>query len=616
MTKKGMALLLTLVMLFSCAVPVSADKAEKANLLVNCDMETTVGGKITNWNCKGDAGDTYEVATDIVHGGKQSIKVTDAGSNTYMCMEQTVKIVPGETYSVEGYCYPVDLANGGAAIKVEMYRMNDNGKTEYIDKVETDYKALKKNAWNKIGFEVTAPKECVQFIVLFRMNMGACLYFDDLALNGAKPEVGEPLADKNYVPLPAGEKELLTNASFEELDENGYPKNWEAYKGWSKDSASIQFSQDGGYDGENTIDIIGSGNPWVRQLIYRPFKKGEVYQISAWFRIQSSGKIGAKLEYHDAEDIYMGGDNTEGNTTATGEQWAQYVYHMTIPNDCERVSFYIRNFDGGGAVEIDSASFYRIKAPAAVCVDTDEVFYYTEEAEAGKYGHIEALINQEQYPELAGLPVSFRIKDGATVVYEKTGIMPDSLAVTHDFRISVLKEEWKEYTLEVAAVGADGKDAAVESISIYKYPRPTYLNEKGKVILPDGKEINPAMWYHVEIKDYPQLAAAGGTVVQSRYETPDGILSCLEAAEDAGLMVMAALYRGMLPAGHPNNVENTTTIIEKVKDHPALLGYMVMDEPSSNFSNKPELFEDSYKLIRTLDPNHIVYMVEASPEYY
>ncbi len=436
-------------------------------------------------------------------------------------------------------------------------------------------------------------------------------------LTVGRPPVKKTVPSPNYIPMPEGSEELLTNTSFEERTEGGGVRGWSASAGgWTEQNEKVRVSEENAHDGSVCVNISGSGNPYVTQQIYSDFKKGEVYQLSTWVRIPEQGAQGFKCEWYDESSSYLGGHNTESYATPTGDTWVQHVYMMEIPQNCASIYFLVRNFSGSGSIFVDSVSFYRISQPAKVFLEAENIFFYTDDAAKGQKGTIEALVNSEVYEELEDSTVSFRLKDGNTVLDEKTKVVPENAKAYYEFRASLLKEEWKAYTVEVSVIGADGTVQVKAERPVYKYPRPTYLNEKGKIVLPDGKELNPTLWYHVDPSDYGRLVAAGGTVVQTRWEDYERIKFCLDEAEKVGLKVMAALYRDMKPAAHPDNVENTTEIITKLKDHPALLGYMVMDEPSSKFANRLEFFEESYKLIRTLDPDHIVYLVEHNPGYY
>ena len=88
----------------------------------------------------------------------------------------------------------------------------------------------------------------------------------------------------------------------------------------------------------------------------------------------------------------------------------------------------------------------------------------------------------------------------------------------------------------------------------------------------------------------------------------------LDAAHALGLKAVVGLYPDMKPAGYPTSVDRTTYYIEKYRNHPAVLGWAVLDEPSAYFKfwELEAVMEDSYKLIRSLDPVHPVYAVEAT----
>lgn len=88
----------------------------------------------------------------------------------------------------------------------------------------------------------------------------------------------------------------------------------------------------------------------------------------------------------------------------------------------------------------------------------------------------------------------------------------------------------------------------------------------------------------------------------------------LDAAYQNGVYLLLNLYNNMLPAGHPDNVANTQTFVNAAKNHPALFGYMIMDEPFINSIDKEATYgylKNSYKIIRDLDSAHPVYVVEC-----
>lgn len=419
-----------------------------------------------------------------------------------------------------------------------------------------------------------------------------------------------------YVPMPEGSKELLTNTSFEQKEGIG-ARNWTCIGGEWEGNEYVSLTDIDPYEGKSAIRINSRirNNPWTKQVVRGTFRKGEVYQMSAWVRKENDGGFGFKLEWFDDEEKIIRGNNSDFFTENTGKKWVQVVQHMTIPVDCNIIYFYVRMFSTDIA-DVDSVSFYKIKDPDKVTIETDEIFYYTEEAQKGGLGKAEAFVNAAYYPELTDQSVTFRLRSEDSVIVESKGHAVSNGYATWQFPISLMRYEWKEYILEVAAVDNNGKETAVTSRPIYKYPRPTMLNEEGRIILDNGEIFNPVLYYHVEVERYAQVKAIGATAVQACDETLSGVWECLEEAKRHGLKVMVPLYKDMIPAGHESNVANTIEIIENIKDHPALLGYMVMDEPSSYWGQKLYVFEDSYKLIRMLDAKHPVYMVEASPVWF
>ncbi|MDD6308400.1 MAG: S-layer homology domain-containing protein [Clostridia bacterium] len=612
--KKVLSLFLVIFMLLALSLPISAAAGE--NLLYNPDMEEVDDGIISGWNLGGgDAKTNRATSTKIKHGGQTAMQLMDT-EEKYLYLTQTIKVVGGETYKVGGFINPFDLGGGHVAIKVELYGEDDQGQKVYLDKAETNYTTLSKGKWQEIGFEVQTDVETTEVNVMFRMNKGKVVYFDDLYFIGKKPEKPEPKPNPLYKEMPAGSQELIQNASFEEVeDATGTVKNWEAIGGWENEKKYVEVTSDSPMEGNKAVHIQTNtnNNPWARQLVYHEFKKGETYQCSAWVRIHT-GIFVLKLEWHDKEDKYIGGYSTDQYASVTGEQWVQYVYNLTIPEDCSRISFYVRGF-GAANLEVDCVSFYKVSDSPMLSLTTDEVFYYTEEANGIAKGTAVTEVFTDRYPELKDAKLDMQLLDGETVLYEEKGLTQTDAKVSFAYKLSLLKEEKHAYTVKASIRNQDGTLLGELSRPIYKYPRPEILDEKGHFII-DGEQFIPQLYYHVRPEQYPLVKAIGGNCVQSNAENLSGIKNCLDKAQEHGLKVMAALYKGMKPAGHPDNVANTKEVIRGIKDHPALLGYMVMDEPGQHFPGQYPMFEDSYKLIRDLDPKHVVYICEDTKENY
>ena len=83
-------------------------------------------------------------------------------------------------------------------------------------------------------------------------------------------------------------------------------------------------------------------------------------------------------------------------------------------------------------------------------------------------------------------------------------------------------------------------------------------------------------------------------------------------------MVLVVLYVGG-NAGSEVQIPYTKACVEAVKDHPAVFGYMVMDEPFGKYQPIEEVYQmlkDAYKTIRDIDPDHVVWINENRPQQF
>ncbi len=124
--------------------------------------------------------------------------------------------------------------------------------------------------------------------------------------------------------------------------------------------------------------------------------------------------------------------------------------------------------------------------------------------------------------------------------------------------------------------------------------RPSNLREDN-VTLVDGKPFFPRGLYHVRSEDYDVVKQQGFNIVQAG---PHQIPDC----ERAGLKAAVVLYAGMKLDWNYYR-EN----ILKYKDSPAVVCWMIMDEPCANRVPVRKT-EEAYALIRELDPMRPAYM--------
>ena len=132
------------------------------------------------------------------------------------------------------------------------------------------------------------------------------------------------------------------------------------------------------------------------------------------------------------------------------------------------------------------------------------------------------------------------------------------------------------------------------------------------MLLVDGKRTFIIGSYHLAKSErpYQELAKAGFNLVRAGASKED-----FDRAHKAGLWVWHSI--GTLDLN--NMTESAQQLREKVdefKTHPALLMWESVDEPAWTWNKAecrvpPEPFIEAYKLIKSIDPNHLLYMNHA-----
>lgn len=114
-------------------------------------------------------------------------------------------------------------------------------------------------------------------------------------------------------------------------------------------------------------------------------------------------------------------------------------------------------------------------------------------------------------------------------------------------------------------------------------------------------EIPIMAWYSIPAADatperYRELADCGFTINFSHLKTLDQLKQSLDCAEQAGVKVMATCRE---------LESNPDSVVELIKDHPALYGYFLRDEPVT--ADFPKLAAWAEK-IRAVDDSHPMYL--------
>ncbi len=441
-------------------------------------------------------------------------------------------------------------------------------------------------------------------------------------------------------PPVAGTGELIINGGFEENNGTKPTAGWNDSSYWGT-KAFIETPTGATYENAGTASVkiteTADDAPHINHWIY-DVVPGAEYQLSTWMKVSTgTSKKGAgyKVEFRTAENEA----STEGTVgdeyvTDTAGAWIKKVWHFTVPYDAVNMKVYMRLY-APGTVWFDNVSLLRTSNSQYPPFNftTDSAFYYSDDDFCNG-----TLTLNERMMELGGITFSETAKvrftladpDGNVVKTYSTGY-EDGTAKWR-FRTSRM-DEGKDYTFSATMIDTDGVSHTAQHI-LRVWPRPTALDADGtyhKLTITEQEDgtysfvqqpeaFHPVIGYHVgdiTAANLAEVKKLGINVVQlALTKKANTLYERLNIVKDAGLMAIVNLYNKidgeMKPAAYPDNIETTRTLIEKVKNHPAVFAYGVMDEPSSNLlhDERDGLLRDSYNLIRSIDPHRPVYICD------
>lgn len=614
--------------------PVSADGT--TDFIRNGSFEDkNEDGSVASWSMlSGTVLGTNLEITDKAKEGNSALRMFADNGN--MTITQNITGLKGGTeYVFTAFLKATKFFDSKAQVKVEFYA----GDKSMTEGVKVDYADTSKDFEPKV-ITFTAPQGATRANILIRLLGGGDISWDKVSLIGEKdkgetvtPTPQEPVKPAPQAPSAPTEKEeedkapevflpglpnTLNNGDFEsdENSPNHGPWDWNPYKSktWVDNTKSV-YDKTFGHNSSRSVKITNSeqgDNPYTYQEA--DLIPGASYQLSAWIYIEEDmpGYSSIKIEFYndkpkdDPERHYSEG--RMGQVKTTGKQWIQVLHSFTAPAEATRIKVYPRCY-GLGTFWVDDVMLCNTVKPSGVSVTTDEVFYYSDHTAPGV---ATGVLNTAVYPEIAGSSIDFRLTKDGTVIYEKLGVPTVDGKANFMYDVALLTEKKAEYKIEVSAAGHTNE------WKIYKYDRPTYLGADG-VYKKNGKVINPIFAYRYGTGEFESGVQNGIVVAQLGMPTDregDELVAYLkqnlDAAHEAGAMNMVALYRNMLPAGNDKNIETTKIVVEALKDHPALFAWMVMDETFNHIPNPYEDLRKSYVTIRNIDPNHPVFVAEAT----
>ncbi|MBR2973656.1 MAG: S-layer homology domain-containing protein [Clostridia bacterium] len=648
----SLAIVLAIICSIFGTLPAFAkEDTQKGDLLANGDMEL-LGTPYAFWQ---GVADNTRISTSITHGGERAMRLYSADATRQIVIYDVEGVIPGKNYVFSVYLYIKQLLNlaeidNGGCIKIEWYDKEGNG----LPGSEWGCFNGKPEKWFECTLESIAPDNANTAKIQLRMECGGEIFWDDASFVGEVPtRIYEEIKNKRElaastwehssellkqeqqksadIQLAPGIANAIKNPGFEELTADGKaPVNWRGYKGvWGQVTFPTEEEAHSGlrsakitYDDPNDPNIYF---PYMHHLITDNLVGGTDYVLSAWVKVKDMAALKGIVFKWEA---YSGLEANSQNYIAAGDsseyileegQWHQVKFSFTLPENTATLHLYIRS-TGPGTVYYDDIEFGPTGSSAAMNFYTKDTFYYTEDKVIEAF----ADINYINHPIEDGNVVDFVIKDGGSVVAEQT--IPAVPSVKAEFDVMTLAEKGKKYTISATYKKADGTVIQESNEKrIYRYDRPTALNEKGEYIDENGNPIDVIYLYGGFEEFFDDYQKAGITVIRiddintSNPGKIDEIRKKLDAAHEHGLKVLYQLYGHA--AGHPFQIPTTKLLVEEFKDHPAIFGWMMVDEPCyqvgmgrqcQTYTEILEYLEEGYRVIREIDPVHPVYNIEST----
>ncbi|MBR2886216.1 MAG: carbohydrate binding domain-containing protein [Clostridia bacterium] len=413
------------------------------------------------------------------------------------------------------------------------------------------------------------------------------------------------IPDENLLTPVDGAEEMLIHPGFEEN------AKWGSYTG------ADHFNTEQPRTGEHSAKLnpaSGEASTYVSQPVTGKLVPGAVYQLSAWvYRPTDIGEFAFKLEFA-GENGY---DDTCRIATTAGS-WHQVSMTFTVPYGTTKVTFRMRLYGDTTAVAyVDDVSLKMVEEAHRFQMETDQIYYYTNEDVEN--GSVKITANSEVYDDFSEWTADVSLADGSTVLFSKTNQSLASGNAVVDFPLSYFSNKEKEYTVKVTLKDSAGRTLEEGECSVYrKFARPSMIDSEGRFYV-DGKEFMPIIGYHVYDKNdhYEQAKSMGVNVVQAAYnkiDDPESVIAELDKLQENGFMGLVCLYHDNDSGWCDTRIEATKALIPLIKNHSALFGYCLIDEPVGS-NTPPEELAGAYEYIRSIDSVHPLYACDQNKNF-
>ncbi|MBR2471765.1 MAG: carbohydrate binding domain-containing protein, partial [Clostridia bacterium] len=647
MKKRLFALIIALTFLisaFSSVGVLAAKDLVETNLLMNGDMEL-MGEASTFWN-----GITLE--TRVIHGGERSGMhlMEDPAKNKVATQTDIKGLIPGEVYTASAWVYAQTVLPT-TRCKITVFGRNAEGKSMSEGSNNVEITPEKIGEWEQISCTFVAPQGIDTGVMRLWLTGGGLVYWDDAELTGnvtteykadldKRKQAEEDVKQQGIDYMKKLEILNMEREAIEESEQiilnNGFetedgttPEGWIASgSSWGGDAFVVTDPEDV-RTGNRAAKISSSksSNLYIGQYVTDSFVVGQEYLFSAWVKVKEAAPlkgVSMKIEAYSDRNYRASVTNTGWGRSATymfepDGEWHQIKLAYTIPVGTD-VADCLIIYNCPGEIIIDDVEM-KVAAPkSALKLDTYRKFFYTDDPDASMFATIDNSIN----PIEPGNYVEFNLKDpnGNVVATDK---VPASTHTTWNFKTEVMTEKQKAYTATATYYDAAGNlIGESNSFEIYKWDRPERMDKDGNFIDPLTGEI----WYPSyggstqTFEDIEYMMSLGHNTFKMvgsfAHVTDEEYLQQLDWFQERGIKMLVALYHP--PAGSPAGIKRLREVVTLVKDHPAMFGYMLMDEPTVQFGpakatktyeHSIDTITEGYKAIREIDSKNLVYCLES-----
>lgn len=633
--KKILLTVLAVSMLLSSLGGFAAEEtgAELTEIVKNPGFESVTDGKPDDTGMgNGTFGTNFFLEEARPYNGKYAFRIVSKdNTGTYYSVGST-NIVGGQDTTFTFYAKQTRGTSTAVRVQTEFYSTTAVSGASYIKGESITLSGLREGKWTKQTVTLHIPEEAKRAHAMIRLYGEAEVTLDDVswtALCTPEVETDAPVVEEpeeesaEFLQPKEGHAELVRNGSFEDAEEDGSVINWGCYSNDNKWPGNTVVSRTtDAHSGEYALKISGSGNPWASQALQTPTVPGARYQISCFIKSDGMPGKGFAFKMEAYSNIECKPEHALDNSksfdtiyypTKTNGGWYHYIYTFECVEDVTAIMIYARAY-GGGTVLVDDISFYMVNDKVADDLYCEEVFTY-----ADREGMVSAWMDlyTDNYPELWEATAEFTITRGDKTVFSETVTPDENGRVTAHYNRLVLTEKKVPYLVRVTVRDKDGKEVASDKMNVYKYDRPTRVREDG-VYMMDGKPFTPVIGWAAGHERLDEVKAAGINVVTISYwwsdveKDPSRLETILALLEQHDLYGIFGLYINMVPAGHPERINNTRLAVQRLKNHPRVFAYALQDEPTQtvNLDQVEELMAASYKVVRDIDPDIPVFCVD------